>query len=142
MILSSGYACSLSRHVAWLLPQPPDSCPVAARGGGRLSPAPRFKIRPARPRDLLPLDPPVHTIPGVTIKRGQALRSIHRGVQLAHQYRHLRSLRLKGSPAHVSALTGPSIHLGIRPVIRASSGRRPGPAALAFLLPFSRRHSL
>ena len=30
----------------------------------------------------------------------------------------------------------------IRPVIRAPSGRRPGPAAPAFLLPFGRRHSL
>jgi hypothetical protein len=35
---------------------------------------------------------PVCMLPGVTIKRGQALRSVHRGVQLAHQYRHLRSL--------------------------------------------------
>src|ERR1035437_995359 len=43
---------------------------------------------------------------------------------------------------HVSALAGTSTRLVIRPVIRASSGRRPGPAALAFLLPFSRRHSL
>ena len=54
----------------------------------------------------------------------------------------MRSLRLKGSPAHVSAPAGPSIQPGIRPVIRAPSGRRPGPAAPAFLLPFSRRHSL
>jgi hypothetical protein len=50
--------------------------------------------------------------------------------------------RLKGSPAHVSALAGPSIKLAIRPVIRAPSGRRPGPAALAFPLPFGRRRSL
>src|ERR1039457_1118000 len=83
-----------------------------------------------------------HTIPGITIQRGQALRSVHRSAQLAHQYRHLRSLRLKGSPARVSALAGPSIKLAIRPVTRAPSGRSPGPAALAFLLPFSHRHSL
>jgi hypothetical protein len=49
---------------------------------------------------------------------------------------------LKGSPAHVSALAGPSIKLAIRPVIRTPSGRRPGPAAPAFLLPFGHRHSL
>src|SRR6266545_3589347 len=36
--------------------------------------------------------PPVCTIPGITIERGQALRSVHRSVQLAHQFRHLRSL--------------------------------------------------
>jgi hypothetical protein len=85
---------------------------------------------------------PVHTLPGVTIERGQALRSVHRSIQRARQFRHLRSLRLKGSPAHVSALAGPSIKLAIRPVIRAPSGRRPGPAALAFLLPSGRRHLL
>src|SRR6266568_5167845 len=92
----------------------------------------RLEDPAAQPPYLLLLVPPVHTLPGVTIKRGQALRSVHRGVQLAHQYRHVRSLRLKGSPAHVSALAGPSIQLGIRPVIRASSGRRPGPYGTRF----------
>ena len=72
----------------------------------------------------------------------EVLRSVHRGVQLALRFRHLLPLRFKGSPAHVSALAGTSTRLVIRPVMRASSGRRPGPAALAFLLPFSRRHSL
>jgi hypothetical protein len=48
------------------------------------------------PPYLLLLVPPVHTIPGITIQRGQALRSVHRSAQLAHQYRHLRSLRLAG----------------------------------------------
>src|ERR1019366_8375253 len=103
---------------------------------------PRLNGPAALPPYLLLLVPPVHTIPGITIQRGQALRSVHRSAQLARQYRHLRSLRLKGSPARVSALAGPSIKLAIRPVTRAPSGRRPGPAALAFLLPFSHRHSL
>src|SRR6266498_2330431 len=101
----------------------------------------RLEDPAAQPPYLPLMMAPVHTIPGVTIERGQALRSVHRGVQLAHQYRHLRSLRLKGSPAHVSALAGRA-PARIRPVIRAPSGRRPGPAALAFLPPFGRRHSL
>ena len=66
---------------------------------------------------------PVHMIPGVTIKRGQALRSVHRSVQLARQFRHLRSLRLKGSPAHVSALSSPVARPASGPVIRGPSGR-------------------
>jgi len=60
----------------------------------------------------------------------------------------LRATRC-GSPAWTSPCTPAtaSAHPGtcralIRPVMRASSGRRPGPAALGFLLPFSRRHSL
>src|SRR6266704_6124881 len=52
----------------------------------------RLEDPAAQPPYLLLLVPPVHTIPGVTIEWGQALRSVHRGVQLAHQYRHLRSL--------------------------------------------------
>ncbi len=40
------------------------------------------------------------------IERGQAFRSVHQGAQLALRFRHLRSLRLKGSPAHVSAPCG------------------------------------
>jgi len=102
----------------------------------------RLEDPPAQPPYLLLMATPVHTLPGITIERGQALRSVHRSAQRARQFRHLRSLRLKGSPAHVSALAGPSITLAIRPVIRAPSGRRPGPAALAFPLPFGRRHSL
>ena len=53
-----------------------------------------LKIRP-RSRHLLLVEPPVHTLPGVTIERGQALRSVHRSVQRARQFQHLRSLRLK-----------------------------------------------
>src|SRR6516164_5791822 len=69
-----------------------------------------------QPPYLLLMAPPVHTLPGVTIKhRGQALRSVHRGVQLALWLRHSRSLRLKGSPVHVSALSSPgSKRPGIR----------------------------
>ena len=33
---------------------------------------------------------------------------------LSFWFRHLRPLRFKGSPAHVSALSDPSIHLGIQ----------------------------
>ncbi len=83
----------------------------------------------AQPPYLLLVAAPVCTFPGITIKRGQALRSVHRGVLLAHQYRPLRSLRFKGSPAHVSALSGTGTRPVIRPVIRAPSGRRPGHAA-------------
>ena len=60
--------------------------------------------------------PPVHTIPGVTIKRGQALRSVHRGVQLAHQFRHLRSL----SPQRLTCPRQRSFEPGSKTGIRAS----------------------
>ena len=47
----------------------------------------------------------------------------------------------KGSPAHVSALSGPATRAGIRPVIRG--GRRRGrPCRRGFLPPFGYRHSL
>src|SRR5258707_1889818 len=102
----------------------------------------RLEDPAAQPPYLLLMTTPVHTLPGITIKYGQALRSAHRGVQLAHQYRHFRSLRIKGPPAHVSSLTGTGTRPVIRPVIHRPSGGVPGPAAHAFLLPFSRRHSL
>jgi len=53
----------------------------------------------------------------------------------------MRSLRLKGSPAHVSSLAGRA-SARIRPVIRGPSGRSSRSCGPAFLLPFSRRHSL
>jgi len=91
-----------------------------------------------QPPYLLLMAPPVHTLPGVTIKhQGQALRSVHRGVQLALWLRHSRSLRLKGSPVHVSALSSPGSK---RPGIRASytrpSGRSSRFCGPAFLPPF------
>ena len=47
----------------------------------------------------------------------------------------------KGSPAHVSALSGPATRAGIRPVIRG--GRWRGrPCRRGFLPPFGYRHSL
>ncbi len=47
----------------------------------------------------------------------------------------------KGSPAHVSALSGPATRAAIRPVIRG--GRRRGrPCRRGFLSPFGYRHSL
>lgn len=47
----------------------------------------------------------------------------------------------KGSPAHVSALSGPATRAAIRPVIRG--GRRRGrPCRRGFLSPFGHRHSL
>src|SRR5258708_8041976 len=82
----------------------------------------RLEAPAAKPPYLLLVATPVHMIPGVTIERGQALRSVHRGVQLAHQYRPLRSFCFKGSPAHVSALAGRA-SARIRPVIREPSGR-------------------
>ena len=66
----------------------------------------RLEDPPAQPPYLLLMATPVHTIPGATTERGQALRSVHRSVQRARQFR-LLSLRLKGSPAHVSAPCGP-----------------------------------
>ena len=48
---------------------------------------------------------------------------------------------LKGSPAHVSALTRPGTRPGIRPVIR-DRRRRSRPRCPAFPPPFGRRHSL
>ena len=79
-------------------------------------------------------------LPAIPVE-GQALRSVHRSVQLAHRFRHPRSLCSKGSPDCVSSLSGPA-HAGIRPVIRAPPGGDPGtrrrfPAAfrpLAFAL--------
>ena len=62
------------------------------------------------------MEPPVHTIPGVTIKRGQALRSVHRSVQLAHQFRHLRSL----SPQRLTCPRQRSFEPGSKTGIRAS----------------------
>lgn len=46
---------------------------------------------------------PVHLVPGVTVEdRARVLRSVHRSVQLAPWFWHLRLLRVKGSPVHVS----------------------------------------
>src|SRR5258708_230807 len=98
----------------------------------------RFEDPPARPPYLLLLMTPVHTIPGVTIKPGQALRSVHRGVQLARQFRHLPSLHLKSPPAHVSALSSPVARPASGPVIRRPSGRSSRSFGLAFLVPFGR----
>src|ERR1019366_4252784 len=122
----------LSPRLAGQRDQPVDSRSPAARvalrhlphADQRVAPAPQHQLLQvpgrwpvtllnrledpaAQPPYLLLMAPPVHTIPGVTIKRGQALRSVHRGAQRAHQFRHLRSLRLEGSPAHVSALSSP-----------------------------------
>ena len=98
---------------------------------------PRSYERAIHRRPLL-LVPPVHMIPGVTIERGQALRSVHRSVQRARQFRHLRSLRLKGSPAHVSALSSPVARPASGPVIRGPPGRSSRPFGPAFLPPFGR----
>ena len=86
----------------------------------------RLEDPPAQPPYLLLVAPPVHTLPGVTIKQQQALRSVHRSAQRARQFRHVRSLRSKGSPDCVSAFSGPGTRPGIRPVIRAPSGGDPG----------------
>jgi hypothetical protein len=99
----------------------------------------RLEDPPAQPPYLLLMAPPVHTIPGVTIEPGQAIRSVHRSVQLAHQFRHLRSLRIKGSPAHVSALSSPGSNgPASGPVIRGPSGRSSRTCGPAFLPPFGR----
>ena len=87
----------------------------------------RLEDPPAQPPYLPLMMPPVHTLPGVTIERGQPLRSVHRSVQRARQFRHSRSLRSKGSPDCVSALSGPGTGPGIRPVIQAPSGGDPDP---------------
>ena len=76
----------------------------------------RLEDPAAQPPYLLLMEPPVHTIPGVTIKRGQALRSVHRGVQLAHQFRHLRSL----SPQRLTCPRQRSFEPGRKTGIRAS----------------------
>ena len=98
----------------------------------------RLEDPAAQPPYLLLMVTPVHMLPGVTIKRGQALRSVHRSVQLARQFRHLRSLRLKGSPAHVSALSSPVARPASGPVIRGPSGRSSRSCGPAFLPPFGR----
>jgi hypothetical protein len=67
---------------------------------------------------------------------GAALRSVHRGVQRAYQFRPLRSLRLKGSPAHVSALSSLLARPASGPVIREPPGRSSRSCCPAFLLPF------
>ncbi len=52
----------------------------------------RLEDPAAQPPYLLLMMPPVHLLPGVTIKRGQALRSVHQGVQRALRCWHSRSL--------------------------------------------------
>src|SRR6266851_864471 len=89
----------------------------------------RLEDPAAQPPYLLLMVPPVHNIPGVTIERGQALRSVHRGVQLAHQFRHLRSL----SPQRLTCPRQRSFEPGSKTGIRASYTRTlreefPGPA--------------
>ena len=79
----------------------------------------RLEDPAAQPPYLLLMEPPVHTIPGVTIKRGQALRSVHRSVQLAHQFRHLRSL----SPQRLTCPRQRSFEPGSKTGIRASYTR-------------------
>src|SRR5271165_7643600 len=82
----------------------------------------RLEDPASQPPYLLLAAPPVHKLPGVAIEdrpcRSEVLRSVHRGVQLALRFQHLLPLRLKGSPAHVSALAGP----GIRPYPASYAG--------------------
>src|ERR1035437_9841863 len=103
------------RHGSRRPPRPGSPGALLHRGPPRTAHATPRATRPRQPLEdppapppyLLLRAPPVHLLPGVTIERGQALRSVHRGVQLARQFRPLRSLRLNGSPAHVSALSSP-----------------------------------
>ena len=86
---------------------------------------------------LLLVDPPVDGIPVRHV-----LGSVHRhGVQLALGSGGLSASAFKGSPAHVSALSGPATRTGIRPV-----ALRPPPGASVvwrrFPLPFGHRHPL
>ena len=48
----------------------------------------------------------------------------------------------KGSPAHVSPVSGPATRAGIRPVIPRAPGGGAGNTALGFLPPFGHRHPL
>jgi hypothetical protein len=57
-------------------------------------------------------------------------------------FRHLLPFRFKGSPAHVSVLSDPSISSVSGQLCKDHPGGVPGPAAPVFLLPFSCRHSL
>ena len=88
----------------------------------------------------------VHLLPGVAVEgrayQPEVLRSVHRGVQLILRFQLLLPLRFKGSPAHVSILSDPSTSLVSGQLYTDHPGGVPGPAAPAFLLPFSCRHSL
>src|SRR6266702_4470153 len=79
----------------------------------------RLEDPAAQPPYLLLMVPPVSSFPGVTVERGQALRSVHRGVQLAHQFRHLRSL----SPQRLTCPRQRSFEPGSKTGIRASYTR-------------------
>jgi hypothetical protein len=89
----------------------------------------RLEYPAAQPPYLLLMITPVHLLPGITIKWGQALRSVHRGVQRALRLWHSRRFPFQGSPAHVSALSSPVARPASGPVIREPSGEGPGPAA-------------
>src|SRR6266851_3224264 len=89
----------------------------------------RLEDPAAQPPYLLLMVPPVSSFPGITVERGQALRSVHRGAQLAHQFRHLRSL----SPQRLTCPRQRSFEPGSKTGIRASYTRTlreefPGPA--------------
>ena len=62
---------------------------------------------------------PSWTRQSMASQSGHVLRSVHRhGVQLALRFGRLdQHQSFKGSPAHVSALSGPATRAGIRPVI-------------------------
>ena len=82
----------------------------------------RLEDPASQPPYLLLAAPPVHKLPSVAIEdrpcRSEVLRSVHQGVQLVPRFQRLLPLRLKGSPAHVSALAGP----GIRPYPASYAG--------------------
>ena len=86
----------------------------------------RLEDPAAQPPYLLLMVAPVRTIPGVTIEWGQALRSVHQGVQRALWCWHLRCFLFQGSPAHVSALSSPGSNgPASGPVIRGHPGKVP-----------------
>jgi hypothetical protein len=76
---------------------------------------------------------PVHLIPGIPVEnRGRVLRSVHRSVQLAPQYRLVRCVDSKAHLPTSAPLSGPGTRPGIRPVARRPSGRSPGCCGLRF----------
>src|SRR5262249_23445543 len=115
-------------------------CPLVARvfapapqRNFRQAPAPRpapplpcCENRPRHPPYPLLVMAPVHTLPGVTIECGQALRSVHRGVQRALRCWHRAAFCPKAhlptsAPFRARAATGPASG----PVIQRPPGRRP-----------------
>ena len=90
-----------------------------------------------QPRYVLLVGPPVDGVPVEHV-----LGSVHRvGVQLAPRFARPSASAFKGSPAHVSALSGPAAWTGIRPVPR--DGRlEQRPSLSRVPLPFGHRHPL